>query len=69
MNLSAVYPNGDLHEDVESRQLRPPGAARPSPKMLGSMNEPTSTAELLKGDLARHSPMMAQYQRVTFQAA
>ncbi len=42
---------------------------RPSPKMLGFMSEPTSTAELLKGDLAAHTPMMAQYQRVTFQAA
>ena len=25
------------------------------------MNEPTSTADLLKGDMSRHSPMMAQY--------
>ena len=32
MNLSAVYPSGELHEDVESRQLCPPGAPRPSPK-------------------------------------
>ena len=32
--------------------------------MLGSMTEPTSTAELLKGDLSRHSPMMAQYLRI-----
>ena len=37
--------------------------------MLGSMTEPTSTAELLKGDLSAHTPMMAQYLRVTFQAA
>jgi len=37
--------------------------------MLGSMTEPTSTAELLKGDLSRHSPMMAQYQRVTYRGA
>jgi hypothetical protein len=29
--------------------------------MLGSMNEPISTAELLKGDLSRHSPMMAHH--------
>ena len=29
--------------------------------MLGSMTEPISTAELLKGDFSRHSPMMAQY--------
>ena len=64
MNLSAVYPSGELYEDVESRRLRPPGASRPSPKMLGSMNEPTSTAELLKGDLSRHSPVMAQYLRI-----
>ena len=28
------------------------------------MTEPTSTAELLKGDLSRHSPMMAQYLRI-----
>ena len=28
------------------------------------MNEPISTAELLKGDLSRHSPMMAQYLRI-----
>ena len=28
------------------------------------MNKPTSTAELLKGDLSRHSPMMAQYLRI-----
>ena len=69
MNLSAVYPSGELHEDVESRRLCPPGAQRPSPKILGSMNEPTSTADLLKGDLSRHSSMMAQYPRVTFQAA
>ena len=33
------------------------------------MNEPTSTAELLKGEFSRHSPMMAQYLRVPFQAA
>jgi hypothetical protein len=33
--------------------------------MLGSMTKLTSTAELLKGDLSRHSPMMAQYLRVT----
>ncbi len=32
-----------------------------SPKMLGSMTEPKSTAELLKGDLSLHSPSMAQY--------
>ena len=69
MNLSAVYPNGELHVDGESRWLRPPGAQRPSPNIRDSMNEPTSTANLLKGDLSRHSPVMAQYQRVTFQAA
>ncbi len=45
------------------------GSPRPSPKMLGSMTAPTSTAERLKGDLSAHTPMMAQYQRVTFQAA
>ncbi len=28
------------------------------------MSEPTSTAELLKGDLSRHSPMMQQYLRI-----
>ena len=43
---------------------RSPDAPRPSPKMLGSMTEPTSTAELLTGDLSRHSPMMAQYLRI-----
>jgi DNA mismatch repair protein MutS len=32
--------------------------------MLSAMNEPISTAELLKGDLSRHSPMMAQYLRI-----
>ena len=32
--------------------------------MLGDMKEPTSTADLLKSDLARHSPMMAQYLRL-----
>ena len=32
--------------------------------MFGYMNEPTSTAELLKGDFSRHSPMMAQYLRI-----
>jgi hypothetical protein len=32
------------------------------------MTEQTSTAELLKGDHSRHSPMMAQYLRVTFYA-
>jgi hypothetical protein len=37
--------------------------------MLGSMSEPTATAQLLKRDLSAHTPMMAQYQRVTFQAA
>lgn len=36
--------------------------------MLGSMNEPTTTAKLLKGDLSRHSPSMAQYQWLTFNA-
>ena len=64
MKLSAVYPNGELHEDVESRRLCPPGAQRPSPKILGSMNEPTSTADLLKGGLSPHSPMMQQYLRI-----
>ena len=44
---------------------QPPGAARPSPEMFGSMNQPTTTADLLNSDLARHSTMMAQYQRVT----
>lgn len=42
---------------------RPPGAPRSSPKMSGSMTEPTSTAELLKGDLSRHSPVMAHHSR------
>jgi hypothetical protein len=37
--------------------------------MLGSMTEPTSNSERQKGDLSAHTPMMAQYQRVTFQAA
>ena len=69
MNLSAVYPSGELHGGVESRRLRPPGAQRPSPKTLGSMNEPTSTANLLKSDFSGHSPMMAQYQGVIFPAA
>ena len=32
--------------------------------MLAYMAEPTSTAELLTGDLSRHSPMMAQYLRI-----
>ena len=32
--------------------------------MLGDMKEPTSTADLLKSDLARHSPVMAQYLRL-----
>ena len=32
--------------------------------MLGFMAEPISTAELLEGDLSRHSPMMAQYLRI-----
>lgn len=32
------------------------------------MSEPTSTAELLKSDLSRHSPMMAQYLGMTFPA-
>ena len=64
MNLSAVYPSGELHEDVESRRLCPPGAQRASPKILCPMNEPTSTADLLKGDLSRHSPMMAQWLRI-----
>lgn len=36
--------------------------------MLGSMKEPTSTAELLKRDLAAHTPMMAQYRWVTLNA-
>lgn len=29
------------------------------------MDEPISTAELLRSDLARHSPMMVQYLGVT----
>ena len=37
--------------------------------MLGCMNEPTSNADLLKGDLSHHTPMIAQYQGVPFQAA
>jgi hypothetical protein len=37
--------------------------------MLGAMNGPISTAELLKGELARHFPMRAQYHWVTLQAA
>jgi hypothetical protein len=37
--------------------------------MFPHMTEPTSIAELLAGDLSRHSPMMAKYLRVTFQAA
>ena len=69
MNLPAVYPSGELHEDVDSRQLCPPGAQLPSPEIFGCMNEPTSTADLLKGELSHHSAMMAQYQKVTFQAA
>jgi DNA mismatch repair protein MutS len=28
------------------------------------MSDPTSTAELLKGDISRHSPVMAQYLRI-----
>ena len=28
------------------------------------MSDPTTTADLLKGDLSRHSPMMAQYLRI-----
>ena len=32
--------------------------------MLGFMNEPISTAELLKGDLSAHTPMMQQYLRI-----
>ena len=32
--------------------------------MLVDMKEPTSTADLLKSDLARHSPVMAQYLRL-----
>jgi DNA mismatch repair protein MutS len=39
-------------------------ALRPSPKMLGLMSEPTSTAERLKGDLSAHTPMMQQYLRI-----
>ena len=62
MNLSAVYPSGELHEVVESRRLCPPGAERPSPNMLGPMNEPTATADLLKSDLARHTPVMAHHR-------
>ena len=34
---------------------------RPSPKMLGAMTEPTSTAERLKGDLSAHTPMIAHH--------
>ena len=40
------------------------GAQRPSPKILSSMNEPTLTADLLKGNLPPHSPMMQQYLRI-----
>ena len=57
------------HPRVGAVTRRAPLAPRPSPKMLGSMTEPTSTADLLKGDLSRHSLMKAQYLRVTFQAA
>ncbi len=32
--------------------------------MIGLMNEPTSTAELLKSDFSCHSPMMQQYLRI-----
>ena len=32
--------------------------------MRGFMTEPTSTAQLLKGDLSSHSPMMQQYLRI-----
>lgn len=56
-------------ETPPSASTSPAGSPRPSPKMLGSMTAPTSTAERLKGDLSAHTPMMAQYQRVTFQAA
>ena len=41
----------------------------PSPKMRGPMNEPTSTAQLLKGELSRHSPVMQHYLRMTLQGA
>ena len=37
--------------------------------MRGFIYESTSTAELLKGDLSRHSAMMAHHLRVTFPAA
>ena len=32
--------------------------------MFGYMDKPISTAELLKGEISRHSPMMAQYLRI-----
>jgi hypothetical protein len=37
--------------------------------MRGSMSDPISTADRLKGALSGHTPMMAQYLRVTLQAA
>ena len=57
-NSYAVHENGGLsmrirshrHDDAVARRVPP----RPSPKMFGSMNEPISTAELLKDDLSRH---------------
>lgn len=33
------------------------------------MNDPISTADLLKGDVSRHAPSMAQYLRITAEHA
>lgn len=43
-----------------------PDVPRPSSNMLGKMTALISPAELLEGDISRHFPLMAQYQRVTF---
>lgn len=61
----ALTPGSIAHQPLPAS----PDLPRPSPNMFAYMTEPTSTAELLTGDLSRHSPLMAQYQRVTFQAA
>jgi hypothetical protein len=39
------------------------------PTIAAAMPAPITATELLKGNLSAHTPMMAQYQRVTFQAA
>jgi len=49
---------------VHEYTLRPTAALTACPNVARFMSESISTAELLKCDLSRHTPMMAQYLRI-----